>query len=73
MAEFKDSVRRSIWRKAALHRHGKGLESGFDPNVPSMKLKKLTKLGKTQEAGMLKTILTAGVWGLDRQLEAGLT
>jgi hypothetical protein len=58
-----------LWKKASQHHLGQGLEEGVDLTVVKHELSKLHKSQRSDEAGMLATIVVAGMWTEYRILE----
>ena len=61
-----DTCAAVFWRKASSFYHGAGLESGADLVSESRHARRLRKLGRAEEAGMLTSIVTAGIWTASR-------
>ena len=59
--EVMRDAKAAIWRLAAKHQYGTGLQAGVDAHSFAW-LKRLRKVEAFQEAGILETVMTAGVW-----------
>ena len=72
----KEAMRRDIesdiWRQASKHHHGAGLEQGCDMTVARKHPNHLKQKGDNRSAGLLTTILAAGMRPATRKMQAGL-
>ena len=55
-----------LWKQASTHLHGKGMELGADISGGKKHVKYLKGHGRYGEAGMLATIIKAGIWTPER-------
>ena len=64
-------VRPLLWTRAARAWNGRGLEAGVDLRGTCRWLKRLHKSGNFQQAGVLRMILSGGIWGGTRLRDCG--
>ena len=62
----RESARVGLWRGAAKHHLGGGLEGGADTNQLKRHIRGLEKRGLHQWAGAIRCCATGGVWGRER-------
>eukprot|EP00973_Karenia_brevis_P018317 2514323-Karenia_brevis.AAC.1 len=55
-----------LWQRAALHRHGLGMEGGLDMTVVNKHYNWYTKIGKMPQAGAIMAVYTDAMWPGDR-------
>eukprot|EP00973_Karenia_brevis_P075423 10475972-Karenia_brevis.AAC.1 len=55
-----------LWKQAASHRRGAGMEMGLDLTITSKHYKWYFKQGKMNQAGALMAVLTGALWPGDR-------
>eukprot|EP00973_Karenia_brevis_P030197 4161742-Karenia_brevis.AAC.1 len=60
------AIRRGLWKKAASHHMGQGLQEGVHLPPLQRTLQHLRKQGRSAEAGTLVTIASAGIWTPER-------
>eukprot|EP00973_Karenia_brevis_P015399 2106131-Karenia_brevis.AAC.1 len=51
-----------LWKKAAEHRHGRGMENGLDLTLTTKHYNWYIKQGKMPQAGAIMTVLTGALW-----------
>ena len=68
---IRKDISQKLWKKAAEHIGGEGLQGGADFTVARRYLGWLRRKGKVKEAGLLQTILAGGMWTRKRRHEAG--
>ena len=69
---LKEQVEMRVWRQAAKHHNGKGLEQGADLTIAKKHIRLLRKKGQHQTAGLLLTTLSGGIWSRRRKAESNL-
>ena len=69
--EIEKSIRRQLWKKAALHHNGQGLDIGVYLAPLTSYVRFLRKAGKHLEASILTIAASAGLWTNLRCYEAG--
>ncbi len=70
--EIRQQVESMLWWRAAVHRHGEGLQNGADLTLARKHVGWLHKKGKVDQANLLTTILAGGIWPQSRKMEEGL-
>ncbi|CAK0800628.1 unnamed protein product [Prorocentrum cordatum] len=66
-----ESVRRELWRAAAQHPEGRGLEEGGDPQKLRLNVRRLCRKDHHREAGVLEANALASTWTKARAKAAG--
>ncbi|CAK0812485.1 unnamed protein product, partial [Prorocentrum cordatum] len=70
--EVQQSAQQQLWRQAACHRSGEGLQAGGDLFQLQRHLRRRRRKGQHAEAAMLETIAVAGIWTRERHRAANL-
>eukprot|EP00973_Karenia_brevis_P021397 2941445-Karenia_brevis.AAC.1 len=55
-----------LWQKAALHRHGEGMEGGIDMTLVSKHYNWYIKNGEMPQAGAITAVYTGAFWPGER-------
>ena len=61
-----------VWRRAATHPNGKGLEEGIDFKLSTSLTRKLRKSSRYGDAALMECIQCDGLWNRDMKFAAGL-
>ena len=67
----RETLNRDVWRQAASHHLGAGLEEGADLTVPRRLLRGLLRRGDEARAGLLRAVLCGGLWPRERSFTLG--
>eukprot|EP00973_Karenia_brevis_P041119 5689420-Karenia_brevis.AAC.1 len=51
-----------LWKKAAEHRHGGGMENGLDLTLTTKHYNLYINQGKMSQAGAIMAVLTGALW-----------
>jgi hypothetical protein len=65
--DIKTDIEADLWRKAAQHRNGAGLQEGVDMTVIKKHLKYFKKKELNAEAGLLTLVAAGGLWPKERK------
>ena len=67
---FTEDIENQLWKTAATHRHGRGLERGGDLTAGVKHIEWYRKKGLIAQAAMLTTVLCGAVWSTSRTKES---